>query len=162
MTIVFLKFQLKNTQIRHFWSQIQAFSLFHDILQLEKFEGADFKYDNSFIKFQPKNTQIRHFWSQMQPFLFFSENLQIGKFEGADFKSDNSVFKMYAQKYPNNAFLVTNLRIFIFALNFATRQILRALILNMTTIFSKSSPEIQKSGIFGPKFKNFYFLHETL
>ena len=32
----------------------------------------------------------------------------------------------------------------------------------MTIIFSNSSPKIRKSGIFGPKFKNFYFLHKTL
>ena len=48
---------------------------FHKFLQLEKFEGADFKYDNSILKiisqkypnkaFLVKNTQIRHFWSQI-------------------------------------------------------------------------------------------------
>ena len=30
-----------------------------------KFEGANFKYDNSFLMCYPKNTQIRHFWSQI-------------------------------------------------------------------------------------------------
>ena len=55
ITIVFLKFQPKSTQMRHFWSQIQAFLLFCKIQQLDKFEGADFKYDNSFLKFQVKN-----------------------------------------------------------------------------------------------------------
>ena len=34
MTIVFLKFLPKNTQIRHFWSQIQAFLFLHKILQI--------------------------------------------------------------------------------------------------------------------------------
>ena len=58
ITMVFLNFLPKNTQIRHFlvkntqirqfWSHIQAFSLFHNILLLDKFEGADFKYDNIF------------------------------------------------------------------------------------------------------------------
>ena len=28
----------------------QAFLLFRKILQIDKFEGADFKYDNSFFK----------------------------------------------------------------------------------------------------------------
>ena len=72
MTIAFLKVQPKNTQIRHFWSQIQAFLFFREILQLDKFEGADFKYDNIVFKFQPKNTKMRHIWSQIQAFLFFS------------------------------------------------------------------------------------------
>ena len=58
MTKVFFKFQPKNTLIRHFWSQIQAFSLFHEILQLDKFKGADFKYGNIIFKFQSQNTEI--------------------------------------------------------------------------------------------------------
>ena len=121
MTIVFLKSLPKNTQIRHFWSQIQVFLFFRKILQLDKFEGADFKYDNSIFKivgekypikaFLVKNTQIRHFWSQIQVFLFFRKILQLDKFEGADFKYDNSIFKILAQKYPNKAFLVKNSQI---------------------------------------------------
>ena len=35
----------------HFWSQIQAFLFLRNILQLDKFEYADLKYDNSFLKF---------------------------------------------------------------------------------------------------------------
>ena len=46
----FKKFQLKNTQIRHFWCQIQPFWFFCEILQLDKFKGADFNYGNSFFK----------------------------------------------------------------------------------------------------------------
>ena len=42
--------------MRHFWSQIQAFSLFQEVLQLVKFEGAGFKYSGTILKFQPKNT----------------------------------------------------------------------------------------------------------
>ena len=70
MTIFFFKVQARNNQIRHFWSKIYTFSLFHKILQLDKLQGADFKYDNIVFKFQPKNTQIRHFWSKILPFLF--------------------------------------------------------------------------------------------
>ena len=72
------------------------------MLQLEKFEGADFKYDNSIFKilaqkypnktFSVKNIQIRHFWSQTLAFLLLHEHFQINKFEGADFKYDNSFF----------------------------------------------------------------------
>ena len=57
---IFFKFKPKNTQIRHFWFQIKAFLFFHQILQLDKFEGADFKCGNSFLKFQSnkKNSKI--------------------------------------------------------------------------------------------------------
>ena len=58
-------FLVKNTQIRHFQSQIQAFLFLRKIQELDKFEGADFKYDNIFFKFQHKNTQIRHIWSEI-------------------------------------------------------------------------------------------------
>ena len=70
-----------------------------------------------------KNTQIRHFWSQIQEFLVFLRNLELDKFEGADFKYDNRFFKTVAQKYPQEAFLVQNLGIFIISRNLATRQI---------------------------------------
>ena len=55
----------KNTQTRHFLYQIWAFSLFHEVLQLDKFEGADFKYDNIIFNFQHQNTKIGHFWSHI-------------------------------------------------------------------------------------------------
>ena len=63
--IFFFKFQYKNTQIRHFWSEIYAFLFFHKILRLGKLKGADFKYDKIIFKFQPENTQIKHFLSQI-------------------------------------------------------------------------------------------------
>ena len=74
------------------------FLLFREILQIDKFEDADFKYDNSIFKilsqkypnkaFLVKNTQI---WA----FLFLQKILQLGKFEGIDFKYNNSFLKFY-------------------------------------------------------------------
>ena len=37
--------------MRHFSADIYTFSFFHKIMELDKFEGADLKYDNSFLKF---------------------------------------------------------------------------------------------------------------
>ena len=116
---IVLKFQYKNTQIRHSWSQFQAVLLFDKELEVNKFESADLKYENSFFIFLPqqqpykaflvKNTQIRHFWFQIYAFWVFHEILQIDKFEGVDFKYDNSFSKILEQKYPNKkAFLVKN------------------------------------------------------
>ena len=53
---IFLKFQLKNTRIRHFWFDIWAFLFFRKILRLEKFEGADIKYFKTVFKFQREGT----------------------------------------------------------------------------------------------------------
>ena len=39
-------------QIKHFRPQI---------LQLDNFEGTDFKYNNDFFEFQSEITQIKHF-----------------------------------------------------------------------------------------------------
>ena len=49
MTIVLFRTLLKNTQITYFWSQV-----LHDTLRFDKFESADFKYDNNFLKLLPK------------------------------------------------------------------------------------------------------------
>ena len=35
-------------------------------LHFDKFEEADFKYDNNTLKLQYENTQLRHFWSQIR------------------------------------------------------------------------------------------------
>ena len=123
MTIVFLKFLaqkyrnaaflVKNTQIRHCWSQIEAFLFLHKILQLDKFEGADFKYGNSFLNFQPKNIQNHTFLVSNLDIFVFSRNLPSGEYEGADFKYDNNFFQIPAQKHQNKAFLVPNLKILI-------------------------------------------------
>ena len=42
--------------MRHFWSQTQAFLLFHKVSQLDKFEGAKFKCNDIIFKFHPKDT----------------------------------------------------------------------------------------------------------
>ena len=80
---------------------------------MNKFEGADFKYDNSFFIFLRKSTQISHFWFQTEAFSLFHEILQLDKFEGADFKYDTIVIK----------FLSNGLKFkdFYFAPNFAIR-----------------------------------------
>ena len=45
----------KNTKIRHFCSQIYTFLFFHKISQLDKFKGADFRYDKKhFLNSNPK------------------------------------------------------------------------------------------------------------
>ena len=67
--IVF-KFQPQITQIRHFWCQLQAFLLFHEILQLGKFEGGHFEYDNSSLKLQPHIIQYSIFAPKYRRFCF--------------------------------------------------------------------------------------------
>ena len=64
MTIFLLKFQPKNKQ---------AFLFFHQILLLNKFEGADFNYINVIFKYQSKNTQIIDFLYR----IFFARNFSI-------------------------------------------------------------------------------------
>ena len=63
MTTVF-KILAQNYTNKAFLVTNLGIFVFRKILQLDKFEGADFKYDNTFFKFQSKNTQIRHFWFQ--------------------------------------------------------------------------------------------------
>ena len=115
MTIVFFKvlaqkyqnkaFLVKNSEIRHFWSQIQEFWLFREILQIDKFEGADFKYHNSF-KILAHKYQISHFWSEIQAFSLFHDILQLDKFKSCDFKYDIKHFLSFKIDNKGNSFLV--------------------------------------------------------
>ena len=111
--------------------------MFREILQIDKFEGVDFKSDNSFFKvlaqkfpnkpFLAKNTKIRHFCSQIYTFLFYHKISQLDKFKGADFQYDKKNFlnsnpklprdSIFGKKYWNKAFLVQNLSIFVSSQN---------------------------------------------
>ena len=126
-------FLVKNTLIRHFLSQIQAFLFLHKMLQLDKFEGIDFKYHNSFLKFQRKNTQVRYFWCQNQAFLF-PKILQLHKLEDADFKYGNIVFKLQPKDSQSGIFC-TKFRHFCFFVKFCKQANLRVLTSNITTVF---------------------------
>ena len=61
------------------------------------------------------------------------------------------------QKYPNNAFFVPNLGIFILGRNIANRINLRALISNMTILFSIPVRKHPHQALLVPKLKTFNF-----
>ena len=66
-------------------------------MQLDKFEGADFEYDNIIFNYQPANTHIRNFWSQIWGFLYLHQTSQQNKFEDAVFKYGNIILKFQPQ-----------------------------------------------------------------
>ena len=78
---------------------------FSQILQLDKFEGAHFKYKNTVFKFSSKTPKSGIFATKFRHFSFFL------KFQGADLKYDNSIFNILPQKYTNKAHLAKNTQI---------------------------------------------------
>ena len=106
---IIFKFQHKNTQISHFWSQIQTFLFFREIFQLGKFKGADFKYNNSVFKFQPKNPNKAFLVANLR-FFYFCSKLCVLKHPRLLQILTIAFFQISAQKYPNMALLVLNLR----------------------------------------------------
>ena len=63
-------------------------------MELDKFEGADLKYDNNFffqIAAQKYPNKAFLVWNSAIFILY--ENLQQDKFEDADLKHDNNIFK---------------------------------------------------------------------
>ena len=58
------------------------FLFFHEVLSLQKFKGADFKYNKIIFKSKPKNTQIRSFWSQIQGCTKFAPNFALRQIRG--------------------------------------------------------------------------------
>ena len=121
MTIVFENSSIKYPNKAFLVPNLGIF-VFHTIVHLDKFEGADFKYGNIFFSnSSPKIPKLHIFDPKFRHFFF--AKFAIGEIWGADFKYDNNIFQIAAKKYPNKAFLVRNLRTYIFAPNFATRQI---------------------------------------
>ena len=86
----------------------------HEALQLGRFEGVDFKYENSFFKFHIKNVQIRYFWSPIQGLLVLHQTLQ---------KGNTQIGHLWSPKHSNRTSLVPNFKIFIFVRSFAISQI---------------------------------------
>ena len=60
MTMVFKNLAQKYSNKAFLVPNLDILVFFCKNLQLDKFEGADFKYDKGFLKFWPKNTQIGH------------------------------------------------------------------------------------------------------
>ena len=65
-------------------------------------------------------------------------------------------FFKFQSKHPNKAFMVPNLRIFIFATDFALDKF-ENIDFKYENNFSKLLPKTSKQNIFDPKFKDFYF-----
>ena len=103
--------------------KFRHFCFFRKTLELEKFQGADFKYDNSFSNFYPENTEIRHFWGRIETKKFFRKILHFIKFDVSYFKSHNSFSKFEPKGTPNKALLIPGLGIFVSSPNFTKRQI---------------------------------------
>ena len=72
-----------------------------------------------------------------------------------DFKYENIIFKFHPKNYLSKAFLVPNLKIFLFCTKLYNTNF-KTLTSNVTRVFSNSSSKIPKSGTFGPKIKDFY------
>ena len=95
MTIVSENSSPKLNEEGIFDPEFYTIFFFGKILQLDKFEGVNFKYDNSFLKLLQKNNQIRQFWFHIWALLFSCITLKSDKFEGADF-----FFKVLAKHIP--------------------------------------------------------------
>ena len=154
--------------MQYFWSQIYGVLFLHQTLQQDKFEQADFKYDNSIFKFQHKNMQIRHFWSQIQAFLLFHEILQLDKFgvlisnmtilfSNSSPNTEVRHFWFQIQAFSGVFFHQILFYDFCFCTKLWNKVNSRTKILNITKIFSTSTQKICKSGILGHKFKYLYF-----
>ena len=85
---------------------------------------------------------------------YFCMKLCFQKKEG-DFRFDNIFFKFQPKKSSNQPFLFQFTH--YSCTKFCNYTNSRVLISNMTILFSHSSPKTPKSGIFGTKFKDFYF-----
>ena len=131
-------------------------------------KGVDFKLTILFSSSSPKIPKSSIFGSKFWHFCFFSRSFAILRVVISNltivvFNSSPKIptWGSFCQKYPNKAF-GPEFRKFCFFAKFPSYTNLRVLISNMTILFSNSGPKIPKSGDFRHKFKDFYFLYQTL
>ena len=112
---------------------------FREILQLDKIEGADFKYDNIIFNFSSKMPKSGFFGPKFKDFIF-SPNFATPQIWGLWFQIWQ-YFQISAPNYGNLVFLAPNLRISIFCTKLCNKANLRVLISNMTMIFQNCDPK---------------------
>ena len=81
-------------------------------MQLDKFEDADFKYDNSFSNSSPKIPKQGTFGPKFKDF-FLHQTLEQDIFEDHDLKHDNNIFK-FQPKVPKYKIFFENSEFFFF------------------------------------------------
>ena len=91
MTMLLLKSSPKIPKSFILGGKLRDFSFFHEIVQMYKFWGAEFKYSESFFTILPAKCPNKVFSVSNLGSFFFWEVLQTDKFHGADFKYDNSI-----------------------------------------------------------------------
>ena len=96
---------------------------FCKILELDKFEGGDLNYDNSFLKFYLKITQKNAFLVPNLGIFVFSQNFSIRQNWRWWFQTWQFCFEILAHEYPKKSFFVANLGIFVFSEMLAIWQI---------------------------------------
>ena len=170
---IFFETLTQNTKIRYFWSKIQAFLFFQEILELEKIEGADLKYDILFSNSSPKIPKSGIFGPIFKDFQFCIKLCSKTNSNDTDFKYDKISFEFQSKdiqirlfwsliqafsffheisqsdKFQGTAFKYENI-IFKFQSNKTNWRIS-----NMTMVFSSYSPQIRILGIFVLSFKDF-------
>ena len=111
-----------SPKFRHFWSQIQEFLFFRKILNLDKFEGADFNYFNSFCKILAQNYPHEAFLVPNSGILYFTKFRS--QTNSRVLNSNITIFfSNFIPKIPKETFLISNLTIFISTPNLMLRQI---------------------------------------
>ena len=123
-------------------------------LELDKFEGADFKYHNIIFKFQPKNTQIKHLGPKFKDFYFCTKLCK--KTNSKTLISNvTKIFSNSSRKIPKSDIFGPKLKDFYVCTKVCNKTNSGTQISNMTIVFSNSTPKIRKWSIFGPKFRHF-------
>ena len=116
-----INFQSKNTQIRQFFPKFNFFCS-HKALHFDKFECAEFKYDNSFFSSAGLKLPVQGIFGPKPKVFLLYIKLSILTNSRLLISSMAIVFPNSSPKIPNKAILVLNLLIF-WRWNFTVWQI---------------------------------------
>ena len=118
-------FLVKNTQIRHFWSQISAFLLLPKIFTIRQIRRFWFWMWKICFKILAQKYPNKAFLVGNLDISVFSRKFAIKQIRGCWFQLWEKFFQISSQKYIHQAFLGQNLSIFFPSHHFAVTLIRR-------------------------------------
>ena len=147
---------IRKLVVRFFVAAVMVYAVLLVFWDLDKLEGADFKYDINLFKFQSKNIQREPFGPNLRIFIF-AQNFTL---EGTAFKYDNNISNLQPKITQIRNICLQAWKIIVLH-KILVNDIFKCPGVKCDNSSSKFKPANNPKAFY-PKFNVLLFLHENL